>query len=861
MLKRVWLAVGVLVWAVAAVAAAGARLRVSPYAVKVDGDPREAFLLGALPLPMRDAVTGRPDGSVRAYALATREGLYVALLSTEPDGGRGLMRPLPWAPPQEWVLGDWMAVRLGEGAGTRLFLMVPGAMRTVLDGEGLPVGGPPPWRGAESVFGRTWAGEWLVPWASVPRESDGRFCLEVLRGRKVRADGVVQESLSQSSAGPASWRWGGRGLRFAVPSRFPEAAAEPRALKPYDVRPYIPAGQGAREARSAAPAGQEVTAWLEVPPGEGKITVTVSPGLEEVRASRLDFWWQAGRREEIDALFPVRVAAGMGDVLVGERLFPEPEGGFEAAGEPLRIVVRGRISAAADVGRALAPAASTLNVHRSGRLLPAEPVGNAGSAAGLRPLQKSIAHRSRRRGGPPWPPAADATPGSTPGGQGRPPLRAGDAGWTTAPRGGTRGIDRKDAAATKALQPKGYARHESPSAAGLQRVATRIGHRSWRRGGPPWPPAADATRGSTPGGQGRPPLRAGDVGWAPAPRGGTRGIDCKDAAATKALQPKGYARHESASAAGLRPLRMKETVRVTIRVFREGHLIAAIPWTITVAPPLPTPSRLVGAYYFERDASRWASDLRDLADHGVTAVTCPARDGAGWTRFQEEASKAGLDGRWALHPDAVPEGEAAWGYVADEPATVESIGRARARALAAKARGLKPWAALAWPDSLGLASVLDGVAVPPNLAGQARTLGSAHRWVYVQGLRESPFYNRVWAGLLARAPGLDGLWVFCYAPAGDGPADDWAGPMIRYDALVDPDGEGGRLDTVQFEALRAGIVDGRLLDALGPARAKAVLARFPGALEALKGEYWRARDRGWSFPELRQALVAAWAGP
>lgn len=668
MLKRVWLTVGLLVWAVAAAAAAGGRLRVSPYAVKVDGDPREAFLLGALPLPMRDAVTGRPDGSVRAYALATREGLYVALLSTEPDGGRGLMRPLPWAPPQEWVLGDWMAVRLGEGAGTRLFLMVPGAMRTVLDGEGLPVGGPPPWRGAESVFGRTWAGEWLVPWASVPRESDGRFCLEVLRGRKVRADGVVQESLSQSSAGPASWRWGGRGLRFAVPSRFPEAAAEPRALKPYDVRPYIPAGQGAREARSAAPAGQEVTAWLEVPPGEGKITVTVSRGLEEVRASRLDFWWQAGRREEIDALFPVRVAAGMGDVLVGERLFPEPEGGFEAAGEPLRIVV-------------------------SGRLLPAEPVEDGGSAAGVRPL------------------------------------------------------------------------------------------------------------------------------------------------------------------------RMKGTVRVTIRVFREGRLIAAIPWAITVAPPLPAPSRLVGAYYFERDASRWASDLRDLADHGVTAVTCPARDGAGWTRFQEEASKAGLDGRWALHPDAVPEGGVAWGYVADEPATVEAIGRARARALAAKARGLKPWAALAWPDSLGLASVLDGVAVPPNLAGQARTLDSAHRWVYVQGLRENPFYNRVWAGLLARAPGLDGLWVFCYAPAGDGPADDWAGPMIRYDALVDPDGEGGRLDTVQFEALRAGIVDGRLLDALGPARAKAVLARFPGALEALKGKYWRARGRGWSFPELRQALVAAWAGP
>jgi len=652
-LRRLWLVAAALVWGLAVGAAGLGRLRVSPYAVKVDGDPREAFLLGARPLPMSDAVTGRPDGSVRAYVLATREGLYVAVLSTEPDGGRGLLRPLPWAPPQEWVLGDWMAVRLGEGAGTRLFLMVPGAMKTVLDGEGLPVEGPPPWRAAESVFGRTWAGEWLIPWASVPREREGRFCLEVLRGRKVRADGVVQESLSQSSPGPASWRWGGRGLSFAVPSRFPEAATEPRALKPYDVRPYIPAGQGAREAHSAAPAGQEVTAWLEVPPGEGTVSVSVSPGLEEVRASRLDFWWQAGRREEIDALFPVRVAAGMGDVLVGERLFPEPKEGFQPDGMPQRFVVKGRVPAGAKPGTLLVP----------------------------------------------------------------------------------------------------------------------------------------------------------------------------------------------------------------IRIERGGHVLGEIPWKVKVAPALPPPSRLVGAYYLDPKESHWGPDLRDLAEHGLTAVTCPARDGAGWRRFQEEAERAGLDGRWALHPDAVPAGEEAWAYVADEPATVEAIGRARPRALAAKARGLKPWAALAWPNSLGLATVLDGVAVPPNLAGQARRLASSRRWLYVQGLRENPFYNRVWAGLLARAPGVDGLWVFCYAPAGDGGADDWAGPMIRYDALVDPDGKGGRLDTVQFEALRAGIVDGRLLDALGPARARAVLARFPGALEALRGEYWRARDRGWSFPELRQALVAAWARP
>ncbi len=644
--------VAALVWGLAVGAAGLGRLPVSPYPVRVDGDPREAFLLGARPLPMSDAVTGRPDGSVRAYALGTREGLYVAVLSTEPDGGRGLLRPLPWGAPEEWVLGDWVAVRLGEGAGTRLFMMVPGGMRTVLGEDGRPVEGPTlEWQGAESVFGRTWAGEWLIPWASVP-EVAGGFRLEVLRGRKVRADGVAQESLAHGSPGPASWRWGGDGLAFAVPMLFPPAPTRPRALASYDVRPFIPAGEGAKEAVAAAPAGQEVTAWLEVPPGEGKVTVSVGPGLERLGLFRLDFWWQAGRREEIDALFPVRVAAGMGDVLVGERLFPEPKEGFQPDGMPQRFVVKGRVRAGAKPGTLLVP----------------------------------------------------------------------------------------------------------------------------------------------------------------------------------------------------------------IRIERGGHVLGEIPWKVKVAPALPPPSRLVGAYYLDPKESHWGPDLRDLAGHGLTAVTCPARDTAGWRRFQEEAERAGLDGRWALHPGAIPAGEKGWAYVADEPATVEAIEGARKRALEQEARGLKPWAALAWPNSLSLAAVLDGVAVPPNLVRQVPGLPSAQRWVYVQGLREDPFYNRVWAGLLARAPGVGGLWVFCYAPPGNREADDWAGPMIRYDALVDPDGKGGRLDTVQFEALREGTVDGRLLDALG-SRAEAVLERFPGAQAAVKGEYWRARDRGWSFEELRQALVTAWARP
>ncbi|MEW5765867.1 MAG: hypothetical protein ACOYXN_10155 [Acidobacteriota bacterium] len=651
MKRRLGLALGLLVCSLAT-AAEEITLPAAPWAVTVDGDPREAFLFGADALPVYDAVTGAPDGSVRAYALACPGGLYVALLSTEPDRGAGLLRPLPWTPPEEVVLGDWMAVRVGPPESAALFVLAPGGYRTVLSGDGLPVSAPP-WEGADRLFGATWTGEWLLPWLKGPGSP---LRVEVLRGRKIRGGRHAQESLGHSSPGPASWRWGGEGRDLRPAPDPPKAETGPRALAPYDTRPWIPPGEGASACEDAAPSGEMVTAWLEVPPGEGRVRAEAGPGFEGVEVFRVDFWWQSGTREEIDAIFPVRVAAGMGDVLVGDRLFPQPPEGFDPAGEPLRLYVRGRI----------------------------------------------------------------------------PRLRQGQA----------------------------------------------------------------------------PPRSNGDI-------------------------------------------------TVPLKIFRDGHLLGTIPWRVTAAPALPPPSRLAAVYYLEKEPSRWEADLLNLAAHGITAATCPASEAEGWRRFQKAAEASGVDGTWALRPEAVPEGETAWGYACDEPASVGAVEAARTRAAALRARGLKPWAALAWPNSLRLASLLDGVSVPPNLVRAAPGLPAPKRYVYVQGLREDPFFNRVWAGLLCRAPGLSGLWVFCHAPSREGTADDWAGPIIRHDALAAPDGRGGRLDTVPFEALREGILDGRILDALGP-RAEAVLSRFPGAAEAIAGEYWKARGRGWTFAQFRRALVEEW---
>lgn len=641
-------------------------LPATAFSVAVDGDPREAFLFGAASLPAWDAVTGVPDGSVRAYALAVPQGLYVALLSTEPDGGAGLLRPLPWAPPEEVVLGDWMAVRVGPPSGAALFVLAPGGFRAVLDGRGLPGTGARAWQGADRVFGRTWSGEWILPWEAV---SAGGGRVELLRGRKIRAGRQAQESLAQTSPRPGLGRWGGEGLLLARPDA-PPAFPSLRALRPYDVRPFIPAGEGAEACADAAPEGSYVTAWLEAAPGPGRVRLEVGAGLPEAEVFRVEFRWQAGTREEIDAFFPARAAQRLGDVLAGDLLRPQREEGFAAGGEPVRFYVRARLPA----------------------------------------------------GGPPSHPGAGKAPGEE----------------------------------------------------------------------------ADGGR------------RTGGV------------------------------------------------AEIPLRLLRDGRPAGTVVWRIERAPPLPPPERLAGVYYLEPDPARWEGDLRDLARHGITAVTCPARQAEDWAVFQKAAAAAGVDGSFALHPEAVPGGEAAWAYVWDEPATGSHGAGARSRAEAFRKRGLRTWAALAWPHTLGLAAVLDGVAVAPALVGEAPSLPSGRRWVYVQGLREDPFYNRAWAALLSRAPGLSGFWVFCYAPSRPGEEDDWKGPIVRYDALVSPGGGGLRLPTVPFEALREGIVDGRLLDALGR-EGEEILGRFPGAREARAGAYWEAVGRGWDFPALRRALVQAWA--
>ncbi len=631
---------------------AAAPLPASPYPVHIDGNPREAFLLGALFFPMHSAITGKTDGSVKTYVLAVRKGLYVAVLSTEPDGGRGLLMPLPWTSPAEAVLCDWMAVRIGPPKSAVLFILGPGGYRGAMDARGRKVKSGT-WSGASSIFGRTWAGEWLIPWKTLNAGAGGILRLQVLRGRKTKRGRYSQEDLAQLSSGPASGRWGGDGILVKIPRSFPASLSRPEALSNYEVRPFVPPDKGRAVCRAAAPAGEVVTAWIEIPSGDGKVQVKVGKGLNNVKVFRLDFWWQAGRRVAIDSLFPSLVAQGLGDVFVGERLFPQPAKGFKDGEYPMRIYVRGKIP---------------LNTFKPGR----------------------------------------------------------------------------------------------------------------------------------------------------------------------------------------------GTLDIPIDAIEDGKPADRLWWKIEVAPALPTLKRLAGLYYLERDQERWAKDLSDIAAHGITAVTCPSRDVKGWKAFQAATEAAGLDGRWALHPDCVPPGEKAWGYVTDEPATRTAIAEAGRRARTLRARGLKTWGALAWPNSLCLDDVLDGIAVPPNLVREAASLSCQRKWVYVQGLRENPFYNRVWVSLLARAPGLDGFWVFCYAPGSKRPVNDWRGPIIRYDALVDPDGAGGRLQTVQWEALREGILDGRLIDALGP-EARKILGRFPGALDAMHGKYWKAENRGWSFAKLRKALVDAWA--
>lgn len=256
------------------------------------------------------------------------------------------------------------------------------------------------------------------------------------------------------------------------------------------------------------------------------------------------------------------------------------------------------------------------------------------------------------------------------------------------------------------------------------------------------------------------------------------------------------------------------TVPFALVMRRAGQIVSKIPWRIAVTEPLPGPSFLAGIYYLTKDESRWEADLADIADHGFTAVTCPAADQPGWERFKALARKHGLDGCFALRADALTPEPGDWAYVWDEPSSLAALAGAEARAEVLENRGWKTWAALCWEPVGRLPQLLDGCAFAHNLLDAPATpRPEGAFWTYIQGLREDPSYNRGWMGREAVKRGLSGVWVFCYRPEPEGTGDDWKEPPIRYDSCVAPGPAGRSLSTVAWEALRQGILEGRLLRA------------------------------------------------
>ncbi|MCI4397756.1 MAG: hypothetical protein JHC34_02850 [Acidobacteria bacterium] len=500
----------------------------------------------------------------------------------------------------------------------------------------------------EKRFGYTWAGEWLIPWKLLGVNPGSRFQAALLRGRKVEAGWSLLESLSTTAPGISACRFGGQPEVFRVPSIAAPPCAQARALEPFDVRPFIPDKTGIQVCKDAVPAGETATAWIEVSPGFRQWRIEAGGAPAPVKFFRVDFWWQAGTRDEQDALFPARVAAGAGEVLVAERLFPLEDGLFSCGNEPARI----------------------------------------------------------------------------------------------------------------------YARIKIPKTC---------------------PPGS---------------------------------------------------------------------VKITLRLKAEGAHSEEIPWEIAVAPPLPASSMLAGIYYLERDRNLWPRDLEDIASHGFNTVTCPAEDQEGWELFQRLAGRAGLDGAFALRPWGLkPSTKGSWGYAADEPASAEAVGAMAKRAKLLREKGFRPWAALCWLASLAEAGALDAAAGTPGFwrcAPEASSLPNV-RWIYFQGLRENPSYNRLLAGQASRGASIGGFWIFCYAP--EKPAgDDWSEKLFRYDACKAPGVDGGRLDTIQWEAQREGILDGRLARAVGAVAD----SRFPALDAARDGRYWEV-PADFSFSDYRHHLVAAWA--
>lgn len=318
-------------------------LPTSPYPVAVDGDPREAFLLGALALPGFDPVTGSKDGRFKGYLLALPEGLYAAAQSTVLADER--LQTAPVGDPGDLLLGDWVALRLGTGSGEHLFALAPGGAAAALDGGGRPAGiRGDAWAGMERRFGHTWAAEWLIPWEVVGGGPDATLRCALVRGRRTTAGGHALEVLATTSAERSCERFGAPPPEYARPSAPPrEDAAHLRPLEPYEVRPFVPPALRPTACRDSVPAGEFATAWLEVSPAAGAVRLSAEGAPAPVEFFRADFWWQAGSREEQAALFPARAAVGEGDRLVAERLFPLPGGELRTGPSPVRIYARMRV--------------------------------------------------------------------------------------------------------------------------------------------------------------------------------------------------------------------------------------------------------------------------------------------------------------------------------------------------------------------------------------------------------------------------------------------------------------------------------------------------------------------------------------
>jgi len=311
--------------------------------IAVDGDPREALLFGALALGGFDPVVGAPDGRFRGYLLALPEGLYAAALDTVSKG-----QPLKAAISADGgdaLLGEWVALGLRVGEEERLLLIAPGGKTATLDGWGRPLEErPEAWAGMDGRFGHTWAAEWLIPWEKVGVEPGGTFRVALVRGRKTPFGDQALEVLATTAPGRSSGRFGPEGAWFSRPAPPPpHPTGRLRPLASYEVRPFVPDAETERACRDAAPAGEFATAWLEVPPRHTAVRLAVEKAPAPAEFFRVDFWWQAGPREEQAALFPARAAKGEGDTLVAERLFPLPGGELRPSPYPTRVYVRMRV--------------------------------------------------------------------------------------------------------------------------------------------------------------------------------------------------------------------------------------------------------------------------------------------------------------------------------------------------------------------------------------------------------------------------------------------------------------------------------------------------------------------------------------